>query len=136
MRLLVTGDRNWKDERIIQNVLEMLKIIKPDMVVIHGGANGADSIAGDIAESLGIKTLEFRADWNKYGRAAGPIRNQQMLDEGKPTAVMAFHKDLRSSRGTLDMCKRARSINLPVTWLNETAFPVSDSKLDEYLKTC
>jgi len=136
MRLLVTGDRNWKDDRIIQNVLEMLKIIDPSMVVIHGGANGADSIAGDIAESLGIKTLEFAADWNKYGRAAGPIRNQRMLDEGKPTAVMAFHKDLRASRGTLDMVKRARSANLPVTWLNETAFPLTDTALDEYLKTC
>lgn len=136
MRLLVTGDRNWKDEGIIHAVLTLMADTYPDLVVIHGGANGADSIAGDIAESLEIKTLEFKADWNKHGRAAGPIRNQRMLDEGKPTAVMAFHKDLRSSRGTLDMCRRARSANLPVTWLNETAFPVADTKLDDYLKTC
>jgi hypothetical protein len=136
MRLLITGDRNWKDEGIIHAVLTLMADTYPDLTIIHGGANGADSIAGDIAESLEIKTLEFRADWSKHGRAAGPIRNQQMLDEGKPDAVMAFHKDLRSSRGTLDMVRRARSHNLPVTWLNDTAFQVTDSQLDEYLKTC
>jgi hypothetical protein len=136
MRLLVTGDRNWKDEGIIHAVLTLMADTYPDLTVIHGGANGADSIAGDIAESLEVKTLEFKADWNRFGRGAGPIRNQQMLDEGKPTAVMAFHPSLRDSRGTLDMVKRARRANLPVTWLDDRGNTIASPELDEYLKTC
>lgn len=136
LRLLITGDRYWSDDRIIRAVLEPLYAEHPDMVVIQGGANGADTIAGDVAEWLGIKVLEFRADWNKYGRGAGPIRNQQMIDEGKPTAVMAFHKNLQASRGTLDMVKRARKANLPVTWLDDKANAIISPELDEYLKTC
>jgi hypothetical protein len=136
LRLLITGDRYWTDDRIIKAVLDPLYAEHPNMVVIQGGADGADTIAGDVAEWLGIKVLEFRADWNKFGRGAGPIRNQQMLDEGQPTAVMAFHPNLRASRGTLDMVKKARRANLPVTWLDDKANAVSGEALDEYLKTC
>lgn len=136
MRLLITGDRNWRNEDIIHAFLKSYLESHPGLVIIHGGADGADSIAGDIAESMGIKTLEFKADWNRYGRAAGPIRNQQMLDEGRPDAVVAFHRELRYARGTLDMVKRARQHNLPVTWLNDSANTVDGKALDAYLETC
>ena len=136
MRLLVTGDRTWKDEGLIHAFLTIYADTYPDLVIIHGGANGADSIAGDIAESMEIKTLEFRADWDRHGRAAGPIRNQQMLDEGKPNAVVAFHKNLQSSRGTLDMVRRARKANLPVTWLDSSGKAMANNELDKYLETC
>jgi hypothetical protein len=136
MRLLITGDRNWKDESSICSVIDMFAEIYPDLEVIHGGANGADSIAGDLAEFREIKVLVFRADWSKYGRAAGPIRNQQMLDEAKPNMVYAFHPDLKNSRGTLDMVKRARKANLPVTWVDDKGIGLVNDKLDDYLKTC
>jgi hypothetical protein len=58
----------------------------------------------------------FPADWDKYGKAAGPIRNKQMLDEGKPQAVIAFSYDLARSRGTANMVAQARDAGLPV-WL-------------------
>lgn len=136
MRLLITGDRNWSNDQIIGAVLTSLAHDYPDLVLIEGGANGADILSADIARYLGIKVLEFKADWNRFGRGAGPIRNQQMLDEGKPTAVMAFHPDLKNSRGTLDMVKRARRANLPVTWLDDRGNAIASAELDEYLKTC
>ena len=136
MRLLITGDRNWSNDQIIGAVLTSLARDYPDLVLIEGGANGADILSADIGRYLGIKVLEFKADWNRFGRGAGPIRNQQMLDEGKPTAVMAFHPDLKNSRGTLDMVKRARRANLPVTWLDDRGNTIASPELDEYLKTC
>jgi hypothetical protein len=68
--------------------------------VIHGGANGADYIAGRWAQDTGgIPVEEFPADWNRHGNSAGPIRNQEMLDKGKPDLVVAFP----GGRGTADI---------------------------------
>jgi hypothetical protein len=54
----------------------------------------------------------FPADWETHGRAAGPIRNQAMLDEGKPYLVIAFWDG--KSKGTLDMISRATRAGVPV----------------------
>jgi hypothetical protein len=54
----------------------------------------------------------FYADWDKHGRAAGPIRNQQMLDEGKPDLVVAFL--LPQGSGTLDMIRRTEKAGIEV----------------------
>jgi hypothetical protein len=78
--------------------------------IIHGGARGADSMAGEFANETGIEEIVFPADWKMYGRRAGPIRNQQMLDEGKPDLVVAFP----GGRGTADMVGRARTAGIEV----------------------
>jgi hypothetical protein len=62
---------------------------------------------------MGLPVESFPADWEQYGRAAGPIRNQQML-EAKPDRVFAFHEDLEHSKGTGDMVRRARKAGVPV----------------------
>lgn len=110
MRLLVCGDRNWTNKELIRREVEGLR---PD-VVIHGAARGADVLGGMAARELGIEVIEFPAQWEKYGRAAGPIRNQQMLGEGKPTIVFAFNNKISESKGTKDMIRRARKAGLPV----------------------
>lgn len=84
----------------------------PD-VVIEGEARGADTMAREAAEQLGIPVLPFPADWTRFGKAAGPIRNRQMLTEGKPTEVIAFHHDISKSRGTRDMVVQARKHGIP-----------------------
>lgn len=111
--MLVTGDRNWTDRSLI---LTELKEFPPGTVVIEGGARGADTLAKRVAESLfGEDSVEeYPADWAQFGRAAGPIRNQQMLDEGFPTTVLAFHSNIAESRGTRDMIKRALKVGVPV----------------------
>ena len=82
----------------------------PSTVIIHGAAKGADSLASEWAALNEVKEEVFPADWKTHGRAAGPIRNQQMLDEGKPDLVIAFP----GGRGTADMVKRARKAGIEV----------------------
>jgi hypothetical protein len=78
--------------------------------VIDGDARGADRMAGEWACRRGIENIKFRAEWEKLGRKAGPIRNQSMLDEGRPDVVVAFP----GGRGTADMMMRARSAGVEV----------------------
>lgn len=58
--------------------------------IISGMAKGADTLAVEYAKAYGLKLHEFPADWKRLGKAAGPIRNRQMLNEGKPDLVVAF----------------------------------------------
>jgi hypothetical protein len=76
-------------------------------VVIEGEARGADTIAREEAEKLGLTVERYPADWARYGRAAGPIRNKQMLVEGRPDFVLAFSADIERSRGTRNMVDQA-----------------------------
>ena len=100
LRVLVCGDRHWQSER---SIAARLRKLPPDTTVIHGCARGADRIAGKVAQELGLEVEEYPAMWDVYGRRAGPIRNKQMLVEGKPELVIAFHPDLRKSKGTKNM---------------------------------
>jgi hypothetical protein len=111
LRILICGDRNWKDFAAIKRELHNLP---HGSTIIHGDCRGADKIAGYIAKQLGLEVVAFPADWKNHGRAAGPIRNKQMLDDGKPDLVIAFHPDIASSKGTADMVKQARNRGLEV----------------------
>lgn len=116
-RVLVCGDRNWKNA---QEIEEILASFGAGTVVIEGMAPGADTMAGRAARRLGYELLEYPARWGIYGRAAGPKRNQQMLDEGKPERVYAFHNDIASSKGTRDMIARALKAKLPVVLVHKS----------------
>ncbi len=111
-RVLICGSRDfiWAKE-----IRELVYSLPDDAVVIHGDATGADTIANRYAVERGLTVLKFPAKWEELGRRAGPIRNQQMLDEGKPTEVHAFYTDKATSRGTADMVRRSRKAGLPVT---------------------
>ena len=112
MRALVTGQREWSDRALIRRVLSRLPAT--GTVVIHGGARGADRLASSVAREFGFAELEFRPDWRRFGKAAGVLRNQRMLDIGQPDIVFAFVVELASSRGTADMVQRARKAGVPV----------------------
>jgi len=113
MRVLICGDRNWRDERIIYSWLCKLQDWGYT-TVIEGEARGADSIARELAEKMGFKVIKFPANWRRYGRAAGPIRNRQMLVEGRPNLVIAFHNDIEHSKGTKNMIEQARKAGIRV----------------------
>ena len=110
-RVLVCGDRYWTDTETLYARLDRLP--RADLVIIEGEARGADTLARQWAESRSVAYLPFPANWNLYGKRAGILRNQQMLDEGKPHCVIAFHHNLDASKGTRDMVKRAREAGLP-----------------------
>ena len=109
MRVLICGGRDWMDPEPIARYLDQLP---DDAVVIHGGARGADEIAGREARRLGFGVLVFPAQWDRYGKAAGRMRNQLMLDEGKPDLVICFPTP--RSIGTWDMFNRAKRAGVTV----------------------
>lgn len=104
MRILICGDRHWVDRDTIR---EYLMTLPKDTLIIEGEAAGADSIAREEAEKLGLLVWPFNAEWDKYGRAAGPIRNRRMLEEGNPSLVVAFHHNLAQSTGTKNCVQQA-----------------------------
>ncbi len=81
-----------------------------DIEIISGMARGVDTLAVDWAINNWCKWHEFPADWEANGTAAGPIRNQKMLDEGKPDLVIAFP----GGSGTADMVRRAKAAGVKV----------------------
>lgn len=106
--ILISGDRDWTDEEAIRDGLEQLT---PDRnhyqdIIIEGGARGADRLSKKVGEELGFYVKEMSADWDKYGRSAGPIRNRGMLSK-MPRYVLAFHDDIEHSKGTKDCINEA-----------------------------
>lgn len=112
VRIIICGSRNWTNKRTIHREIDrLLAKYGDELVIIQGGARGADTIATIYALDKNIKVCSYNADWETYGKRAGPIRNQRMIDEGKPQGVVAF--DLGTS-GTADMVSRSRNAGLPV----------------------
>lgn len=83
-------------------------------IIIEGEASGADTLARQVGENLGFDVWQFPADWKLHGKSAGPIRNRRMVLEGKPDLVIAFHTNLKKSKGTADMVAYARSKGIKV----------------------
>lgn len=111
MRVLICGGRA-PSKQVSDAVWNwVMDNIKAGDVVIHGAASGVDRQAMIAAQGLpGVQHYPFAAEWAKHGKAAGPIRNQRMLDEGKPDLVVAFP----GGRGTADMVARARKAGVQI----------------------
>jgi hypothetical protein len=110
MRVLVCGGRDFSDCGAVFDVLDELARTESVDCLIEGDARGADRIAGAWAKRRRVDLRLFPANWTKYGNRAGPIRNQQMLDEGQPDLVIAFP----GGRGTDDMVRRATAAGVNV----------------------
>jgi nucleoside-diphosphate-sugar epimerase len=114
VKVLITGSRDWIDKDTIRGALRLVehRWFGERLTVIHGGAPGADTLAGEVADEMGANVYRFPAEWRRYGRAAGAIRNAEMLDTMKPDLVLAF--PLPSSRGTWHCVKAAWARGVPV----------------------
>lgn len=118
--VIVTGSRNWKDPNTIGRALGN---ISPDLI-IHGDAKGADSIANEWAALHDCFCIRMPANWEKDGKAAGPIRNSGMIKLG--TVLKYFGHDVKvlaflrpESIGTRDCIKRAEHANIELEVFNE-----------------
>lgn len=110
MRVLVCGGRNYTDYWTVFEVLDGQHKASPIALIIEGGALGADRFARRWAQERGIPFKTFEADWKTYGKAAGPLRNGDMLCEGRPDLIIAFP----GGPGTAGMVALARKANLQV----------------------
>jgi len=111
MRVLICGSVTFENISLIDKAVKRLPL---GSVVITGLARGADTIGRTLALDRGLLVDDWEAWWDKQGKAAGPIRNQRMLDFGKPEQVIAFFSDRLNSRGTHDMVKRIEKAKIVV----------------------
>lgn len=115
--VIVCGGRTFRDSKKVNDVLRALWIEQraagATLTIVAGGATGADQLARDWARGCakeGVAFIEVAADWAQHGDAAGPIRNQLMLDRHQPDLVIAFP----GGTGTADMVRRAKKARVPV----------------------
>lgn len=117
MKVLVTGSRDWADEKAIEREFKKLPA---GTIIVHGACpTGADAIADKLAMKFGFPIRRYPADWDAEGKSAGPKRNAKMVrDEhrnGEPISLgLAFTLDLQRSRGTKDCVERARKAGIKV----------------------
>ena len=115
MKVLVFGGRKYRDRHRLFAELDAMHAVRPITKIIQGEAPGADKFAKQWAQSRGVPTDDFAADWNDmqaeivvprqradgswYNAAAGAIRNRRMMAEGKPDLALEFP----GGRGTYNM---------------------------------
>lgn len=113
-KVLVCGSRDYPDRDQVFHVLDAyFARIGPRMMIISGGATGADQYAQEWAGERRVDHLILYAKWDLEGKAAGPLRNRRMAKK-KPRLVLAFSKDFDNSRGTSDMIRVAEKLNIKV----------------------
>jgi hypothetical protein len=118
-RVLVCGGRKFNLMGFMFNELDKIQEERGGFsILIEGEAPGADQLSANWALSRGVPLQPFPAKWEKHGRSAGPIRNEQMLREGRPDLVIAFP----GGYGTAHMVKIAKKANIEVL---EYATPTS-----------
>ena len=113
-RMIVAGGRNFNDKKLFTETMNKMLEKYNEPEIVSGHASGADSMAEEFALEHGLSLNVKAAEWKKYGRAAGPIRNKEMLDyivEEQPVLVAFWNG---SSKGTLDMINRAKKANVDV----------------------
>lgn len=111
--VIVCGGRSYARKSVVKRILAGLLL--PGDVIVHGGATGADSLASNWAARQGYKSICFPANWEVHGKAAGPIRNSQMLTETSPDLVIAFP----GGAGTADMISRAKASGVKVVQVSK-----------------
>lgn len=110
--VLLCGGRNWTDRDKIRNLLTGFD--SATTLIVEGGCRGADTIGREEAEKLGFEVITMKAEWKKFGKGAGQIRNQMMYATYSPDMILAFHEDLNSSKGTKHMIEVAKRGGTPV----------------------
>jgi len=124
MRVLVCGSRTFREKHLPVMRREFETLPEEGVTIVHGGQgkykmvrrkqvleSGADMFADGVAKEMGFSTEVFLADWNTYGKKAGPMRNTQMVNSGVDY-VLAFWDG--KTGGTMDTVKKAREKGIPV----------------------
>jgi hypothetical protein len=115
VRVIISGDRNWTCHELARRVIARLVARHGEVDIVQGSADGVDFAFVEAAYDAGCGVCSFPADWDRHGKKAGPIRNQEMVDSGADF-VIAVHRGLARSRGTRDLVERSLKAGIPV-WL-------------------
>ncbi len=109
-RMIVCGGRDYADRAFVFETLDAVVANGAEVHIIQGGAEGADALAREWAQDRCVPFTTFPANWRKFGKRAGPIRNENMLAESDPHVVVAFP----GGKGTADMIRRSVAVGVPV----------------------
>lgn len=115
IKVLICGGREFDDLGLFMTTMSDIQEEldfdgRQPVTIIEGGAKGADFLARCWAKYCGWEHDPYPANWGKYGNRAGPIRNRQMLNEGKPDLVIAFP----GGSGTADMVHISKEAGITV----------------------
>jgi hypothetical protein len=110
--VIIAGSRNFNDYDLFKEkcIFYLKKRVKDGLCIFSGCANGADSLTLRFAKEYGIDVEEYPAEWNKYGKKAGMLRNSEMLKNAH--ALIAFWDG--KSKGTMNMVEIAKIKGIPV----------------------
>lgn len=115
--VIIAGGRDFNDYELLKSkCLSLLrnKMDECDVQIVCGCARGADTLGKQFAEEFGLKVLEYPADWDKYGKKAGYLRNEEMAKVGN--ALIAFWNG--KSKGTGHMIDLAKKYKLDIRIVN------------------
>ena len=108
MRVIVCGSRGWWDRETIAGTLFDLP---GNTMIVHGAAKGADRMAEQEAQKLGLLVEAHPADWGAHGKQAGLIRNAIMAELGADLCIAFWDGE---SNGTDHMIREATKRQIPV----------------------
>jgi hypothetical protein len=108
MKVIIAGGRDFKNAELFVDCLEKTKFEIQE--VVSGGADGADKYGEWFADEIGLKLKQFPADWDKYGKSAGPKRNRKMAKYADALIVFFDGK----SRGTKNMIQEMKKLGKPI----------------------
>jgi hypothetical protein len=114
VKIIVAGSRNFNDYNLLKENLDFLIQGRKETEIVSGTAKGADLLGERYAREEGFFIKRFPADWNKYGKKAGYIRNEEMAKYAD--ACVCFWDG--SSRGTESMINLAKKHNLRTIVIN------------------
>ena len=120
-RIVVCGGRNFTDVKRCYDVLDHTINGETEIEIVSGHAKGADAFAEAYAKEKGIELTVFPADWARYGRAAGPMRNKEMLDyaqEANPL-VIAFWDGKSKGTGHMIGIAQKRGVEVRIVSIAE-----------------
>jgi hypothetical protein len=123
IRVVVGGGRRYGDARLVTEVLDACHAKYGISELVQGGAKGADRLALRWALTRDVPYATFPANWNKYGRGAGPIRNREMI-ETEPDMVIVFP----GGKGTANLCEQARRKGIRVVRITRNRWLTSRMK--------
>lgn len=114
-RIIVAGSRHFTDYSMVENVLlDYLKDNPGGIEIISGTAKGADLLGERFASTYGYPIARFPANWTRYGKSAGPIRNKEMAEYAAKEHGVLFAFWNGESRGTKSMIDIARQHGLEI----------------------
>lgn len=122
-KVVFTGDRNWTNKRKVEQTCDKLP---PGTIIVVGDCSGLDYLITEYGKSKGLEVKVYKAQWNVYGLAAGPLRNKLMnrfieIENEKPDMIFAFHNNIEKSKGTINTLNIGRKSGIPCYLFTDTS---------------